>query len=51
MNNNNEISRRSELRLFLFITIVLFPLLSIVLVGGYGLFIWLTQLVFGPPSA
>ena len=44
-------TKQQERRLFLFIAIVLFPLLSVALVGGYGLIIWISQLIFGPPSA
>ncbi|WMC11872.1 periplasmic nitrate reductase, NapE protein [Oceanimonas pelagia] len=34
----------------LFMTLVLFPLLSIICVGGYGFAVWMLQLVFGPPG-
>ena len=43
--------RKREFRVFLFITVVLFPILSIILVGGMGFLIWMSQIVFGPPSA
>lgn len=43
-------SRKQELRLFLFITVILFPLLSVILVGGYGFLIWISQIIFGPPG-
>ncbi|MFL0810291.1 MAG: periplasmic nitrate reductase, NapE protein [Agarilytica sp.] len=46
-----SVSEKQERRLFLFIAVVLFPLLSIVLVGGFGLLIWISQLIFGPPTA
>jgi nitrate reductase NapE len=39
-----------ETRLFLFLVICLFPLLSIALVGGYGFFIWFMQMLLGPPG-
>lgn len=42
--------KQVELRLFLFITLILFPLLSIVLVGGYGFLIWISQIILGPPT-
>lgn len=44
----NEKSR--ELRVFLFLTVILFPILSISLMGGYGFIIWMSQIIFGPPS-
>lgn len=49
-SDDNSLSKRQELRLFLFIVVFLFPLLSIVLVGGFGFFIWMAQLILGPPS-
>ena len=42
--------RRQELLVFLFFTVVLAPLLSIAIVGGYGFVIWMYQLLSGPPS-
>lgn len=42
---------RYEWQAFLFIVILLFPLLSAALVGGYGFIIWALQVfVFGPPG-
>ncbi len=49
-NTPNDTTRTREFRVFLFITIVLFPILSIVLVGGMGFLIWMSQIIFGPPS-
>lgn len=43
--------RRKELRLFLFLVICLFPLLSVAIVGGYGFIIWFLQILYGPPGA
>ncbi|MBM7060694.1 periplasmic nitrate reductase, NapE protein [Pseudomonas sp. UL073] len=39
-----------ETRLFLFLVICLFPLLSVAIVGGYGFLVWMYQLVVGPPG-
>ena len=50
-DDGHVLTKRGERRVFLFITVFLFPALSIVLVGGYGLAIWLFQLLFGPPGA
>lgn len=41
--------KKKEWRLFIFIIVFLFPLLSIALVGGYGFIIWMYQLQMGPP--
>lgn len=43
--------RKRELRGFIFITVFMFPALSIILVGGYGFAIWLLQIIFGPPGS
>lgn len=50
-NTPADTIRKREFRVFLFITVVLFPILSIILVGGMGFLIWMSQIVFGPPSA
>ncbi|GIX21439.1 MAG: hypothetical protein KatS3mg121_0222 [Gammaproteobacteria bacterium] len=42
---------REELLVFLFLTVVLAPLLAVFVVGGYGLLVWLYQAFAGPPSA
>ncbi len=38
--------KRKELKALGFISVVLFPMLSVFAVGGYGLVIWLMQ-IFG----
>lgn len=43
-------AKSQELTLFLFLTVVLAPALSIAVIGGYGLFIWLSQIIGGPPT-
>lgn len=54
---NNGISTASqnkqklEWRTFFLITVVLFPVLSVMTVGGYGFFVWMMQVLFmGPPG-
>lgn len=49
--DDHVLTKRGERRVFLFITVILFPVLSVILVGGYGLVIWMLQLFFGPPGA
>lgn len=48
---STPVTRQQERRLFLFITVVLFPLLAIALVGGFGFAVWISQMIFGPPTA
>lgn len=43
--------KRRELLLFLFITVVMFPVLSVMIVGGYGFAVWVWQMIFGPPGS
>lgn len=42
--------RSKETRLFLFLVICLFPLLSVAIVGGYGFIVWFFQMLYGPPG-
>ncbi len=43
--------KSQELWVFLFITVLLFPLLSVALVGGLGFSIWISQMLLGPPGS
>ncbi len=47
---SSVVDKSSELKTFLFLAVLLAPILSIVLVGGYGFIIWMSQLLLGPPS-
>ena len=49
--SEHVLTKRGERRVFIFIAVFLFPALSFILVGGYGLLIWLFQLLFGPPGS
>lgn len=40
-------TKTQEMRAFLFLTIVTAPVLAVMVVGGYGFFIWMYQLVTG----
>ena len=51
MSDNDKLQKRRELRAFLFLTIVLAPVLSVVIVGGFGLLVWMYQLMAGPPGS
>lgn len=51
MDKAGHTGKRQELLVFLFITVVLFPLLSVMIVGGYGFAVWIWQMLFsGPPG-
>lgn len=49
--NSDSADKRRELRLFLFLILVLFPALAVAIVGGYGLLVWIFQTLAGPPGA
>lgn len=49
-HNTHSSSKREETRLFVFLIVFLFPLLSIALVGGYGFIVWIVQMLIGPPG-
>ena len=50
MSDNDNLQKRREFRAFLFLTIVLAPVLAVVIVGGYGFLVWMYQLMAGPPG-
>ncbi len=43
-------TERDETRLFVFLIVFLFPILSVALVSGYGFIVWIVQMIFGPPG-
>ena len=42
--------KKRDLYMFLFLTVVLAPALSVAIVGAYGFTIWMIQLIAGPPG-
>ena len=42
--------RRMEVFAFLFLTVVLMPVVAFATVGGYGLAVWIFQMIVGPPG-
>ena len=49
MNEDMDDQKKKEVHAFLFLTVILAPLMTVAIVGGYGLLIWLYQLFSGPP--
>lgn len=47
----NNRRRKQELAVFLVLTMLLAPALAITTVGGYGLAVWVYQMLAGPPGA
>jgi len=42
--------KKSELKAFLFLTVVMVPALAGAIIGAYGLAVWLYQMFMGPPT-
>ncbi len=45
-----QTTKTEEIKGFLFLTIFLAPAVAVMLVGGYGFTIWMSQLIAGPPG-
>jgi len=43
-------SRREELVAFIVLAIIIWPILAVGVVGGYGFLVWMFQLIYGPPG-
>jgi nitrate reductase NapE len=43
-------TEKRERNTFIFLSVILGPVLAIAIVGGYGFMIWMGQLIFGPPG-
>ena len=43
-------TKAQELRSFLFLSVVMAPVLAGAIVAGYGFLVWMVQLVAGPPG-
>ena len=41
--------RFSEWSTFLFVALIVLPGLAVAFVGGYGLIVWVMQMIYGPP--
>ena len=50
MSEEHAQRKKHELHAFIFLTLVLAPLITVIIVGGYGSLIWLFQLFMGPPA-
>jgi nitrate reductase NapE len=49
MIDDKNIQMKKERYAFLFLTAVIAPVMAVGIVAGYGLLIWLYQLLTGPP--
>lgn len=44
-------TRQEEGRSFLFLAIVMVPVLAVLIVAGYGFAVWIYQMFAGPPGS
>lgn len=48
--NNPKMEKKREWKLFIFLTVFLFPILATVSVFGYGFMVWMSNILFGLPG-
>ena len=46
-----SLTRKQELRSFLFLSLVMAPVLAVIIVAGWGFLVWMFQLFAGPPGS
>ncbi|WP_293812384.1 periplasmic nitrate reductase, NapE protein [uncultured Bosea sp.] len=44
-------TRRAEFLAFLTLAVLIWPIVAVGIVGGYGFLVWMFQLVAGPPGS
>lgn len=43
-------TRRDEFIVFIIIAALIWPIVAVGIVGGYGFLVWMLQLILGPPG-
>ena len=43
--------KKEEFRTWVFLSLIMAPILSVVIVSGYGFLVWMYQLFVGPPGS
>lgn len=46
-----EQQKSHERNTFIFLAVFLAPILSVIIVGGFGFMIWISQILMGPPTS
>ena len=46
----DPVGARGELKAFLFLTVVLAPVIAGLTIAGYGFLVWFYQMIAGPPT-
>lgn len=49
-HDDPTLRRTEEFRTFIFLTVVMAPMLAVMIVGGYGFIVWIYQMIAGPPG-
>ncbi|SAK96031.1 Periplasmic nitrate reductase protein NapE [Caballeronia calidae] len=49
MDEKDEIRKSEELRSFLFLTVVMVPVLTVMIIAAYGFAVWFYQMLIGGP--
>ena len=49
-NSTTAAEKKRELLGFLFLTVITAPVLSVLVVSGYGFLVWFYQILAGPPT-
>lgn len=47
---NGPSSKSEERRAFVVLSVFLAPAVAVVIVGGYGFAVWMSQMLLGPPG-
>lgn len=47
---NAQSSKSEERRAFVVLSVFLAPAVAVVIVGGYGFAVWMSQMLLGPPG-
>jgi len=45
-----QVTKKDERNSFIMLAVFLAPVLSVIIVGGFGFLVWITQLILGPPG-
>lgn len=43
-------TKRDEIVAFIILAVLIWPIIAVGIVGGYGFLVWMSQLVLGPPG-
>jgi nitrate reductase NapE len=50
LENFVKTEKNRELLIFLFLTVLLAPIITVIVVGGFGFAVWIMQMMTGPPG-